>query len=253
MGAHGRRRPQLARGAARRAGRCAPIDLDCNHIPDAAMTLAVMALYADGPTHAAQHRQLARQGNRPPRRDGRPSCASSAPTVEEGADFLRDRRRPRAWRAAAHRTPTTTTAWRCASSLAAFNRAPAPAAAGAHPRPAAASARPSPTISRRCSPVAAAPRAAHPGDRVDGPTRLRQGHARQRRRAPRSATTTSTPARCTASPRWPRCSRAGARRRRRARASPAWPRALTCASPAAASLLGGARRHRRDPHARRSA
>ena len=26
------------------------IDLDCNHIPDAAMTLAVMALYADGPT-----------------------------------------------------------------------------------------------------------------------------------------------------------------------------------------------------------
>jgi 3-phosphoshikimate 1-carboxyvinyltransferase len=26
------------------------IDLDCNHIPDAAMTLAIMALYADGPT-----------------------------------------------------------------------------------------------------------------------------------------------------------------------------------------------------------
>ena len=26
------------------------IDLDCNHIPDAAMTLAVMALYADGPS-----------------------------------------------------------------------------------------------------------------------------------------------------------------------------------------------------------
>jgi 3-phosphoshikimate 1-carboxyvinyltransferase len=28
----------------------AGITLDCNHIPDAAMTLAVMALYADGPT-----------------------------------------------------------------------------------------------------------------------------------------------------------------------------------------------------------
>ena len=28
----------------------AAIDLDCNHIPDAAMTLAVMALYADGPS-----------------------------------------------------------------------------------------------------------------------------------------------------------------------------------------------------------
>lgn len=27
-----------------------PLDLDCNHIPDAAMTLAVMALYADGTT-----------------------------------------------------------------------------------------------------------------------------------------------------------------------------------------------------------
>ncbi|MFT3719844.1 bifunctional 3-phosphoshikimate 1-carboxyvinyltransferase/cytidylate kinase [Pseudorhodoferax sp.] len=27
-----------------------PIDRDCNHIPDAAMTLAVMALYADGPS-----------------------------------------------------------------------------------------------------------------------------------------------------------------------------------------------------------
>ena len=26
------------------------IDLDCNHIPDAAMTLAVMALFADGPS-----------------------------------------------------------------------------------------------------------------------------------------------------------------------------------------------------------
>ncbi len=30
------------------AGRLRAIDLDCNHIPDAAMTLAVMALYADG-------------------------------------------------------------------------------------------------------------------------------------------------------------------------------------------------------------
>ncbi len=29
----------------------AGITLDCNHMPDAAMTLAVMALYADGPTH----------------------------------------------------------------------------------------------------------------------------------------------------------------------------------------------------------
>ena len=34
----------------RRAWPLKAIDLDCNHIPDAAMTLAVMALYADGPS-----------------------------------------------------------------------------------------------------------------------------------------------------------------------------------------------------------
>jgi 3-phosphoshikimate 1-carboxyvinyltransferase len=47
------------------------ITLDCNHIPDAAMTLAVMALYADGTTPPDRHRQLAREGDRPHRRDGR--------------------------------------------------------------------------------------------------------------------------------------------------------------------------------------
>jgi 5-enolpyruvylshikimate-3-phosphate synthase len=50
------------------------IDLDCNHIPDAAMTLAVMALFAD--THPrCGIRQLARQGNRPHCSDGHASCA----------------------------------------------------------------------------------------------------------------------------------------------------------------------------------
>jgi 3-phosphoshikimate 1-carboxyvinyltransferase len=34
----------------RRAWPLKAVDLDCNHIPDAAMTLAVMALYADGPS-----------------------------------------------------------------------------------------------------------------------------------------------------------------------------------------------------------
>jgi 3-phosphoshikimate 1-carboxyvinyltransferase len=52
------------------AGGLQAIDLDCNHIPDAAMTLAVMALYADRHHHAAQHRELARQGNGPARRHG---------------------------------------------------------------------------------------------------------------------------------------------------------------------------------------
>ena len=70
MGAAGQRGPnwlEVRRGA----WPLRAITLDCNHIPDAAMTLAVMALYADGPTRADQHRQLARQGNRPHRRDGR--------------------------------------------------------------------------------------------------------------------------------------------------------------------------------------
>ena len=90
------------------------IDLDCNHIPDAAMTLAVMALYADGPTHAAQHRQLARQGNRPHRRHG-----------DRAAQARRRRSRkaptscactpPAALAAGQPSTPTTTTASRCAS------------------------------------------------------------------------------------------------------------------------------------------
>jgi 3-phosphoshikimate 1-carboxyvinyltransferase len=31
-------------------GRLRAIDLDCNHIPDAAMTLAIVALFADGPS-----------------------------------------------------------------------------------------------------------------------------------------------------------------------------------------------------------
>ena len=50
MGAAGRQRPQLARRSRAAPGRSKAIDLDCNHIPDAAMTLAVMALYADGPS-----------------------------------------------------------------------------------------------------------------------------------------------------------------------------------------------------------
>lgn len=70
------------------SGRLRAIDLDCNHIPDAAMTLAVVALFADGITMlrniaswrvketdrlAAMAKELRKLGA----------------TVEEGADFLR--------------------------------------------------------------------------------------------------------------------------------------------------------------------
>ncbi|MEK6708373.1 MAG: 3-phosphoshikimate 1-carboxyvinyltransferase [Pseudomonadota bacterium] len=70
------------------SGRLRAIDIDCNHIPDAAMTLAVVALFADGITVlrniaswrvketdrlAAMAKELRKLGA----------------TVEEGADFLR--------------------------------------------------------------------------------------------------------------------------------------------------------------------
>jgi len=50
-------------------GKLKAIDADLNHIPDAAMTAAVVALFAEGRARS-EHRQLARQGNRPARGDG---------------------------------------------------------------------------------------------------------------------------------------------------------------------------------------
>ncbi len=64
------------------------IDLDCNHIPDAAMTLAVMALYADGPSTL---RNIASW--RVKETDRIAAMATElrkiGATVEEGADYLR--------------------------------------------------------------------------------------------------------------------------------------------------------------------
>jgi 3-phosphoshikimate 1-carboxyvinyltransferase len=48
----------------------APVDMDMNHIPDAAMTAAVVALFAKGPERDSQHRQLAGKGNRSHHRHG---------------------------------------------------------------------------------------------------------------------------------------------------------------------------------------
>jgi 3-phosphoshikimate 1-carboxyvinyltransferase len=63
------------------------IDLDCNHIPDAAMTLAVMALYADGTTTL---RNIASW--RVKETDRLAAMATElrklGATVEEGADYL---------------------------------------------------------------------------------------------------------------------------------------------------------------------
>ncbi len=101
------------------------IDLDCNHIPDAAMTLAVMALYADGPSTL---RNIASW--RVKETDRIAAMATElrklGATVEEGADYIRI-------------TPLVTSGWKPASihtyddhrvamcfSLAAFNPAGLP-------------------------------------------------------------------------------------------------------------------------------
>ena len=102
------------------------IDLDCNHIPDAAMTLAVMALYAQGTTTlrniaswrvketdriAAMAHELRKLGA----------------TVDEGADFLRvtPPLAVRDWKAASIHTYDDHRVAMC-FSLAAFNPAQVP-------------------------------------------------------------------------------------------------------------------------------
>jgi len=94
------------------------LTLDCNHIPDAAMTLAVMALYADGPTRltgiaswrvketdriAAMAAELRKLGA----------------TVVDGADFI-EVSPPKRWQAAALHTYDDHRMAMC-GSLAAFN------------------------------------------------------------------------------------------------------------------------------------
>ncbi|MDF1484184.1 bifunctional 3-phosphoshikimate 1-carboxyvinyltransferase/cytidylate kinase [Ramlibacter sp. H39-3-26] len=96
------------------------IDLDCNHIPDAAMTLAVMALYADAPSTL---RNIASW--RVKETDRIAAMATEArklgATVEEGLDWLRIHPLPAGhWRAAAIHTYDDHRVAMC-FSLAAFN------------------------------------------------------------------------------------------------------------------------------------
>ncbi|KAF1046119.1 bifunctional 3-phosphoshikimate 1-carboxyvinyltransferase/cytidylate kinase [Xylophilus sp.] len=101
------------------------IDLDCNHIPDAAMTLAVLALYADGPSTL---RNIASW--RVKETDRIAAMAAEArrlgAAVEEGADWLRvyPLEAP-GWRAAAVHTYDDHRVAMC-FSLAAFNPARVP-------------------------------------------------------------------------------------------------------------------------------
>lgn len=102
------------------------IDLDCNHIPDAAMTLAVMALYADGPSTL---RNIASW--RVKETDRIAAMAAElrklGASVEEGADFIRVQPLPQAgqWQAASIHTYDDHRVAMC-FSLAAFNPARLP-------------------------------------------------------------------------------------------------------------------------------
>src|SRR3990167_2157057 len=102
------------------------IDLDCNHIPDAAMTLAVMALYADGTTTL---RNIASWRVKETDRivAMATECRKLGATVEEGADFIRitPPATPAHWRAAPTHTYDDHRVAMC-FSLAAFNPAGLP-------------------------------------------------------------------------------------------------------------------------------
>ena len=102
------------------------IDLDCNHIPDAAMTLAVMALYADGPCTL---RNIASWRVKETDRIAAMAteCAKLGAQVEQGPDWIRIGPLPQAaqWKAAAIRTYDDHRVAMC-FSLAAFNPASLP-------------------------------------------------------------------------------------------------------------------------------
>jgi len=99
------------------------IDLDCNHIPDAAMTLAVMALYADGTTTL---RNIASWRVKETDRIAAMACElrKLGAAVEEGADFIRVNP-PAQWHSAAIHTYDDHRVAMC-FSLAAFNPAGLP-------------------------------------------------------------------------------------------------------------------------------
>ena len=102
------------------------IDLDCNHIPDAAMTLAVMALYAEGTTVL---RNIASWRVKETDRIAAMACElrKLGATVDEGTDYLRitPPATPLAWKTAPIHTYDDHRVAMC-FSLAAFNPAQLP-------------------------------------------------------------------------------------------------------------------------------
>jgi 3-phosphoshikimate 1-carboxyvinyltransferase len=102
------------------------IDLDCNHIPDAAMTLAVMALYAEGTTVL---RNIASWRVKETDRIAAMACElrKLGATVDEGPDFIRitPPAGAEAWKSASIHTYDDHRIAMC-FSLAAFNPARLP-------------------------------------------------------------------------------------------------------------------------------
>jgi 3-phosphoshikimate 1-carboxyvinyltransferase len=101
------------------------IELDCNHIPDAAMTLAVMALYADSPTTL---RNIASWRVKETDRIHAMAteCRKLGAQVEEGADWLKVYPLPKnQWQPASIHTYDDHRVAMC-FSLAAFNEAEIP-------------------------------------------------------------------------------------------------------------------------------
>ena len=117
---------EVSRGVPGQGWPLKAIDLDCNHIPDAAMTLGVMALYADGPSTL---RNIASWRVKETDRIAAMACElrKLGAGVEEGADFIRitPPASPADWRAASIATYDDHRMAMC-FSLAAFNPAQLP-------------------------------------------------------------------------------------------------------------------------------
>ena len=147
------------------------IDLDCNHIPDAAMTLAVMALYADGTTTL---RNIASW--RVKETDRIAAMATElrklGATVTEGSDFIRvtPPATPALWRSASIHTYDDHRIAMC-FSLAAFN----PAGVGVRIQDPKCVAKTFPDYFEALFSVAQTPTSAIPVVCVDGPTASGKG------------------------------------------------------------------------------
>ena len=117
---------QVTRGVKGKGWPLKAINLDCNHIPDAAMTLAVMALYAEGTTTL---RNIASWRVKETDRIAAMACElrKLGASVEEGEDFIRvtPPLSPAHWRAASIHTYDDHRMAMC-FSLAAFNPAGLP-------------------------------------------------------------------------------------------------------------------------------